>query len=655
MGFLDLFVVAVMPVLKILLITGVGLFLATDRMNLLGPEARNYLNNIVFYLFAPSLILTNLAETITLESLVTLWFMPVNIFLTFIIGSALGWILIKITKTPQHIRGVVIGCCCAGNTGNLLYIIIPAICNESNNPFGESCSKYAEAYAALSMAVGSIFIWSYAYPIVRACANKSMENSSSVTINSSERAPETETLLPSGDCNNSEDFSGQPELPLTNSKERIKIMSVLQKTVQLLKIIQRKINLKKVFAPSTIGAVVGFIIGTISPIRKLLIGDSAPLHVLDTSASLIGEAAIPCRTLIMGANLLKGLRRSEVSLLVIMGIVAVRSIFLPLFGIGIVKAAHHLGLVGSDSLYQFVLMLQYTVPPAMSVGNTGNLLYIIIPAICNESNNPFGESCSKYAEAYAALSMAVGSIFIWSYAYPIVRACANKSTISSSERAPETEALLPSGDCNNSEDFSGQPELPLTNPKERIKIMSVLQKTVERLKIIQRKINLKKVFAPSTIGAVVGFIIGAISPIRKLLIGDSAPLHVLDTSASLIGEAAIPCRTLIMGANLLKGLRRSEVSLLVIMGIVSVRSIFLPLFGIGIVKAAHHLGLVGSDSLYQFVLMLQYTVPPAMSVGTMTQLFQRGQGESSMIMLWTYGVAAISLTLWSTLFMWLLA
>lgn len=40
--------------------------------------------------------------------------MPVNILLTFIIGSVLAWILIKITKTPPHLQGLVIGCCSAG-------------------------------------------------------------------------------------------------------------------------------------------------------------------------------------------------------------------------------------------------------------------------------------------------------------------------------------------------------------------------------------------------------------------------------------------------------------------------------------------------------------------------------------------------------------
>ncbi|XVF75682.1 hypothetical protein PTKIN_Ptkin13bG0206200 [Pterospermum kingtungense] len=144
-------------------------------------------------------------------------------------------------------------------------------------------------------------------------------------------------------------------------------MPVLKKTIQQIKMIVGKIDLKKVFAPTAIAAIVGFIIATVSPIRKLLIGDSSPLHVIDTSAYFLGEAAIPCLTLILGANLLRGLNGSEASRFVIIGILAVRNIVLPLLGICVVKAAHHFGMVGSDSLYQFVLMLQYAVPPATAV------------------------------------------------------------------------------------------------------------------------------------------------------------------------------------------------------------------------------------------------------------------------------------------------
>ncbi|XP_017984983.1 PREDICTED: protein PIN-LIKES 3 isoform X2 [Theobroma cacao] len=341
MGFLDMFVVALMPVLKVLLVTAVGLLLAMEKIDLLGPEARNYLNKIVFYVLSPSLLVSNLADTITYNSVVTLWFMPLNILLTFIIGSALGLVLIKITKTPEHLRGIVIGCCSAGNLGNLLLILVPAVCEQSNSPFGDSstCSTNAVAYASLSMAVAAFYTWSYSYAVVSAYAIKSPEHKST---HSSEEAPDpssdscTEALLPSSYSQISEESSVQVELPLTNSGERTKI--------------------------------IGFIFGIVSPIRKVLIDDSAPLHVIYTSAAFIGEAAIPCMTLIMGANLLKGLKRSEVNLLVIIGVVAVRNIFLPLLGIGVTKAAYHFGMAGSDSLYQFVLMLQYAVPPAFNVG-----------------------------------------------------------------------------------------------------------------------------------------------------------------------------------------------------------------------------------------------------------------------------------------------
>ncbi|KAM3710033.1 hypothetical protein ACJW30_02G220200 [Castanea mollissima] len=384
MEFLDLFIVALMPVLKTLLITAIGLLLAIDRIGLLGPEGRHHLNNIVFFVFTPALMVSNLSETITLSSFVTLWFMPVNILLTFIIGSVLAWILVKITRTPKHLHGLVIGCCSAGNLGNLLLIIVPAVCDETNSPFGDSstCSTYGEAYASLSMAVGAIYIWSYVYMIMRVYANNSIkdvnthDSTISITLSgeSAETFPETctEPLLPSRDCPSSDDHADQVQLTHTTSEGKVKV-TVLNQILQCIKMSAGQINLKMLFAPSTIGVIAGFIIGIVSPIRTLMIGDSAPLRVIISSASLLGEATIPSMTLIVGANLLKGLKRSEVGVLVVVGVIVVRYIIMPLLGVVIVKAAHSWGMVGSSSLYQFILMLQYALPPAMSVGTITQL------------------------------------------------------------------------------------------------------------------------------------------------------------------------------------------------------------------------------------------------------------------------------------------
>ncbi|XP_059434321.1 protein PIN-LIKES 3-like isoform X1 [Corylus avellana] len=385
MGFLDLFIVALMPVLKILLVTAVGLLLGTERIDLLGANARQILNRIVFFVFSPSLIISNLADTITLDSLATLWFMLLNILLTFLIGTALAWILIKITRTPQHLRGLVIGCCSAGNLGNLPLIIIPAVCEEENSPFGDSsvCSTDGETYAALSMAVGAVYIWTYTYPIMRIYANKKTEEividgSSNGDNNSRESSHlyseiDTEALLPSKGCPSSEEYVDQAEVPSTGSEGKAKV-TLLEKTKLQLKMTIGHIDFQKLFAPSTIAAIFGFIIGLVSPIRKILIGDDAPLRAVYSSVSLIGDAAIPCMTLIIGANLLRGLRGSGVGPLIILGVIAIRYIIMPSLGIVIVKAANHFGMVGSDSLFQFTLMLQYALPPAMNVGTISQLL-----------------------------------------------------------------------------------------------------------------------------------------------------------------------------------------------------------------------------------------------------------------------------------------
>ncbi|KAK6271108.1 hypothetical protein POUND7_008206 [Theobroma cacao] len=347
MGFLNLFTVAVMPVLKVILVTGVDCILCVG----------------------PALVAGNLAETITFESFLTLWFMPVNIFITFIFGSALAWLLIKITRTPRHLQGVVIGCCSAGNRGNLLHIMIPAICEESNNPFGDSsvCSTHAEAYASLSMAVGAIFIWSYVYSVMRMYSAIS-PNSPRDTSGSQTFTEGCEGFLPIKDCDSSDDYTVQDELLLnTSGGGKIPILNRI-------KMIMGTIDLKKVFAPTAIAAVVGFITGIVSPIRKLMIGESAPLHAIDTSAYLLGSTLNGHKKHFSHQEIkslklvLAGLKGSNASVSVVVGILAVRSMFLPLLGIVVVKVANRFGMVGSDTLYQFVLMLQYAVPPATAVG-----------------------------------------------------------------------------------------------------------------------------------------------------------------------------------------------------------------------------------------------------------------------------------------------
>ncbi|KAJ4811224.1 Auxin efflux carrier family protein [Rhynchospora pubera] len=371
MGLLQLFVTASMPVLNVLLVTGVGSFLATDSIGILSKECSKYLNNVVFYVFNPALVATNLSGTITMESMALLWFMPVNVLLTFILGLILGWAVIQITRAPTNLRGLILGCCAAGNLGNLLLIIIPAICKEKGSPFGDHdrCRTYGLGYASLSMALGAIFLWSIVYNIVRITSMNTEEENKSYHIGSEEHPflEETDKLinavyshLPVSDA----------ESPSSSSQIKVPLW---KKATEAVASVFKSIDLKKLLAPSTIGVMVGFAIGLISPIQNAMIGESAPLRTIQESATLIGEGAIPSVTLIMGGNLLRGIRRSNVSAWIIAGVILVRYIILPLLGVVIVKGAVRLGLVHADPLYQFVLLLQYAVPPAMNISTMTQL------------------------------------------------------------------------------------------------------------------------------------------------------------------------------------------------------------------------------------------------------------------------------------------
>ncbi|XP_028776754.1 protein PIN-LIKES 3-like [Neltuma alba] len=381
MGFLQLFYVASVPVIKVLLISVLGLLLALDRLDILGETARKHVNHMVFYVFNPAMVSDNLAKTITWESFASLWFMPVNVLATFLIGSALGWVLIKLTRPPKHSEGLIMGCCAAGNLGNLPIVIIPAICKEKGSPFGDPdvCHKYGMAYASLSMALGSVFLWSYVYNIMRNSASKfHREGNADDDISKLKASGENPESLPN-ECSETLDPSKDAMddaytllLPDAESVENKKI-PISEKIKSHLTKISRSVNWKAMFAPSTIAAIAGFVIGLIPQIRNILVGSDAPLRVVENSASMLGDAAIPTVTIILGANLYRGLKGTSIMWSTTVGIIAVRYIFLPIMGALVVKGAIKIGLVNSDPLYQFVLLLQYALPPAMNIGTMSQL------------------------------------------------------------------------------------------------------------------------------------------------------------------------------------------------------------------------------------------------------------------------------------------
>ncbi|RZB88004.1 Protein PIN-LIKES 3 isoform C [Glycine soja] len=763
-----LFVTALMPVLKVLLITAVGTFLALHRFNILRESARKHLNTIVYFVFTPALVCSILAKTTTFKSLVAVWFMPLNILLTFIIGTTLGWLFMKITKAPPDMQGLVLGCCAAGNLGNLPLIIVPAVCKESSSPFGavDVCNKKGMAYASLSMAVGHIYIWTFVYNIIRVYScrifNVNKVDDSTVgpaAIETDLENYSTRPVVTAEDLSQTNDHVSQfgSECALPGGRDRMSLCPnifgnvdtlcalVLQEpkqkqTTNPLKTLVQKLNLKVLLAPATIGSILGLIIGVVPPFQKMFVGDDAPLRVIEDSASMLGDASIPAITLLVGANLLDGLKRSGMKLSLVVGIIVVRYIALPILGVGIVKGAIHFGLIHHDPLYQFILLLQYALPPAISISTITQLFgagetecsivmlatYEKLTLLRHQKSNRFGNPSPLLEQISGVLRFMVRKNVIVYFVFLPALVCSSLTkTITFGSlllvwfmplnvlltyiigaalgwlflkiiKAPSEMQGLVLGCCAADSMQTGNlGSLPLIMFQQYVKNAVVL---LELWMFVMKKgwhmhLSLAQNFTnkvdDSTVGPVsaietdleshstvpvvasevlsetndhvttlpggrakiLGLIIGVVPPFRKMFVGDNAPLSVVEDSASMLGEASIPAMTLLLGANLLNGLKRSGMKFSLLMGITVIRYIALPILGVVIVKGAIHFGIIHHDPLYQFVLLLQYVLPPATS--TITQLFGAGQTECSIVMLATYACNSFSLTLWSSLFMWL--
>ncbi|KAL8472521.1 hypothetical protein ACS0TY_029652 [Phlomoides rotata] len=373
MGLLSLLEVASMPILQVLFISMLGAFMATDYLNLLPPDARRFMNKIVFVAFTPSLVFSSLAKTVTLEDIISWWFMPVNIGITFIAGATLGWVAVKILRPEPYIQDLIIAICSAGNLGNILLIIIPAICKENGSPFGDKdiCSTMGLSYVSFSMALGAFYIWTYSFHKIRSAGVKYR---AFLAAEESKKAP-------------NKDLEANEKSLLLREAEHAQVPPFVEHTKQE----QTKIELKQsvtfwdqtvvilhqlgeeILAPPVVAAILGLVFGAVTWLRHLIIGESAPLRVISDTIQLLGEGTIPCITLILGGNLIEGLRNATLRPIMIIAVICVRYIFLPLIGIGVVRIATYLGYLPPDPLYHFVLMIQFTLPPAMNLGTMTQL------------------------------------------------------------------------------------------------------------------------------------------------------------------------------------------------------------------------------------------------------------------------------------------
>ncbi|KAH7533882.1 hypothetical protein FEM48_Zijuj04G0178800 [Ziziphus jujuba var. spinosa] len=376
---------AVLPLLKLLSLAVIGLLIAHPKIQLVPKATLKLLSKLVFALFLPCLIFTNLGPSITLKNLTLWWFIPVNILLSTTIGCILGLLVAIICRPPpQYYRFTVI-MTTFGNTGNLPLSIVTSVCHSQDNPFGPKCHVSSVGYVAFSKWASAILVYTLVYhmmeppleyyEIIEENAQIEIEE---LSVNDLSGPLLVEAEWPGMEDNETEhcktpfiarlfnDISGvsnmnNPEFESSDDE------SPGCNTESIRCLAEPKM-------PPIIVSLLAIVIGVFPGLKAFVFGDDAVLSFITDSLAILAYAMVPFAMVVLGGMLAEGPNESNLGVRTTIGIIVARLLVLPLVGIGVVLLADRWNLlVPGDQLYKLVLLLQYTTPSAILLGAIASL------------------------------------------------------------------------------------------------------------------------------------------------------------------------------------------------------------------------------------------------------------------------------------------
>ncbi|GAB2300052.1 Protein PIN-LIKES 2 [Dionaea muscipula] len=394
---------AVVPLLKLLTLTLIGVLLAHPKTQLVPKATFKLLSKLVFALFLPCLIFTHLGQSITLKNFIRWWFIPVNVLISTFIGCLLGYLVAVICRPPPEYFRFTIIMTAFGNTGNLPLAIVSSVCHGKDNPFGENCHTSGLAYVSFAQWLAVILVYTLVYHMMEPpmeyfeIVENAVEIEEEVVVDDGDLS---RPLLHEAEWPGIEDKetehsktpflakifknissiseNGDSDLRVVeegggNSPRSIRCLEE-PRMVRKIRIVAEQTPIKHVLQPPTIASLLAIIMGLVPQLKAFVFGNDAPLSFITDSLEILGGATVPSVMLILGGMLAEGPAKSMLGLRTTIGIIAARLLVLPFIGIGVVLLADKLSLlVQGDDMYRFVLLLQYTTPSAILLGAIASL------------------------------------------------------------------------------------------------------------------------------------------------------------------------------------------------------------------------------------------------------------------------------------------
>ncbi|CAI0431968.1 unnamed protein product [Linum tenue] len=394
---------AIVPLLKLLSIAVIGLILAHPGKQIIPRATFRLLSKLVFALFLPCLIFTELGESITLENMAKWWFIPVNVLVSTAMGFLLGLLVVVICRPPPQFNRFTIIMTAFGNTGNLPLAIVGSVCHSKDTPFGPHCHSRGVAYVSFAQWVAVILVYTFVYHMMEPPLQfyEIVEEEEGLEIEEVEQSEDvSRPLLVEAEWPGIEEKetehskspfiarvfnsisslsqSNFPDLDLsvetsTTSPRSIRCLAE-PRVVRKMRVVAEQTPIQHILQPPTIASLLAIIIGTVPQLRSIVFGYDAPLSFIKDSFEILGGAMVPSVMLVLGGMLSEGPKDSTLGLRTTIGITVARLLLLPLLGIGVVALADKLHFLGQeDAMYRFVLFLHYTTPSAILLGAIASL------------------------------------------------------------------------------------------------------------------------------------------------------------------------------------------------------------------------------------------------------------------------------------------
>ncbi|KAF9625595.1 hypothetical protein IFM89_024368 [Coptis chinensis] len=393
---------AVVPLLKLLTLTVIGIVLVNPKIELVPRATFKLLSKLVFALFMPCLIFTHLGKHMTLHNFMHWWFIPVNVLVSTGIGCLLGYLVTVVCRPPPQFFRLTIIMTGFSNTGNLPIATVESVCHGHDNPFGPICIGNGVAYVSFAQWVSVILVYTLVYHMMEPpmeyyeVVEEGSEIEEQAIVNDVSRPllieaewPGIEdkvtafskkssiasifSSIPGGSQTSYPDLDATTDGGGSSSPKSIRCLAE-PKMVRKFRTVAEQTPIQHILQPPTIASLLAIIIGIVPQLKDLFFGSDAPLSFFTDSLEILAGAMVPSVMLILGGMLAEGPNDSKLGIKTTIGISVARLLVLPLFGIGVVALASKFNILDrADQMYKFVLLLQYTTPSAILLGAIASL------------------------------------------------------------------------------------------------------------------------------------------------------------------------------------------------------------------------------------------------------------------------------------------